>query len=104
MGRDVIVTDENFQLASQVIKSYGDFLYEKFVEYEWILIQVSYQAIQDSFIDGVLQKISENFPEIRREMEDAVHTIGEYAISFLEEIDEADQFLYENATIKKEKG
>ena len=94
MEEDIIVTDENFRLASNRIKNYGNFLYQTLTEYEWILLQVSYHAIQDPMISRILGKLLENLPQIRQSIKSAADTIGQYSLSFVEEIDQADQFLY----------
>lgn len=94
MEEDVIVTDENFRLASNVIKNYGNFLYQNLTEYEWILLQVSYYAIRDPMVSRILEKLSENLPQIRQSIKSAADIIGQYSLSFVEEIDETDQFLY----------
>lgn len=94
MEEDVIVADENFRFASYIIKNYGSFLYLHLDVYEWILRQVNECAIQDDAITCVLNEILEGMAGVKEGIREAVCQIWECSISFVEDIDEADQFLY----------
>ena len=41
MEEDIIVADENFRIASETIRNYGEFLSFHLGVYEWVLKQVA---------------------------------------------------------------
>ncbi len=92
--RDVIVTDENFRLASNRIRNYGNFLFFYMEVYERLLQEVCGQAIQDEEICKALSGRIEEIAALKQEIKDITDRIGQDALEFVEEIDRADQFLY----------
>ncbi|MDO4453837.1 MAG: hypothetical protein Q4B90_05010 [Eubacteriales bacterium] len=96
MAEDIIVADENFQMASEMIRKYGEFLNLHLGAYEWILNQVINSAVQDEQITEKLQNILENVNGIKEVIKSTAEVIGQQSVSFVEAIDEADKFLYGN--------
>ncbi len=92
--KDIIITDENFRLASNRIRNYGSFLFFHLEIYEHLLKQVCEQAIKDQEICKVLNETIEEIESIKGEIKDITDQISQYSLSFIEEIDRADQFLY----------
>ena len=94
MEGDIIVADENFQIASNVIKNYGNFLFSNLKIYKWILDQVLEQSIKDQEISAVLRRIRGGLEEIAETVKDASDKIGQCSLDFVKNVDETDQFLY----------
>ena len=96
MEEDIIVADENFRIASETIRYYGEFLSFHLGVYEWFLKQVANSAIQDERITERMWNILGNLKGIKETIKNAAEIIGQHSTSFVEAIDEADKFLYGN--------
>ena len=85
MEEDIIVADENFRIASETIRNYGEFLSFHLGVYEWVLKQVANSAIQDERITERMWNILGNLKGIKeRDGPEAVFFFHKKSLSEME--------------------
>ena len=95
MSRDIILVDENFLDAAKEILDYGRHISEIARQYQGILEYILQRAIQDQNISWELQALQDQVKLIPEAVEQAVQEVHDRLIRFVEEVDQADQFLYQ---------
>lgn len=94
MAKDVIIIDNNFQDAAKEIKEYGSHLASMTQEYARILDYITAEAIMDDQIAPNIQNIADQVRKIGPVIEEQTDKIEYMLNDFINQIDEADQFLY----------
>ncbi len=91
---DLIVFDQEFNYAAKQIRNYSDALNHRMDKYTSILREITASAIQDELIVARLEDLASAVEAVRTQVEGAGKTAGRLCTSYVQQIDEADRFLY----------
>lgn len=93
-SRDVIVFDEEYMNASKEMKDYCEALINKIDSYSKSVNVILEKAINDEKISENLRDIISHVETLKTEIEAIGQKASEACRDYVNEIDEADRFLY----------
>ena len=94
MANNLIIHDTEIAGASNLVSTYAERLMQMIDQINTALKTVTETAIKDQAISPELGRIAEKLDGMKQPIENLAEAVREDSRSFLQEIDEADQFLY----------